>query len=498
MVAQQKMKDSSSSDGSENGRTSPSSLKSKLAMLKRSSAKKAAANDPFRFQGNGVDFKGKLIGVRDVSDARGDEMCAEAMRSAKALVKSTGTHKQRIVLNISIQGLKIKDEKTQVVIHDFPVSRISFIARDTTDARAFGFVYSAQNGLYKFYGIKTAQTADHAVLSIRDMFQIVFEMKKKQIEEVKQKQNEESEEKKTEQDGVRIEGGVAVADLLDLETELHMIEQGFNQLQNIPVMPEDSWPSSAPVAAPQFTADPFGDSFTPTVNWGNTSDSSTASLPASAAPQTNGWSAFPQPYAASLPPPVTGAFTPNNPFVASAPVQQQHDPFDTKSAQHIINTIANGHTHFASTASTTVNWGSTSDSSNGSSGFESSSPGIENKAPLFSNDVFAPQQQQKPLVSSCNFATNFDSLENNGHKWSEPRKVTTLEEAFSKLVDMDSLVTNAPAETKKNPFEHLINPPKASLNSLSTPPMIPSRAAVPAPLVFPGNKSDPFNDDFFN
>lgn len=73
-----------------------------------------------------------------------------------------------------------------------------------------------------------------------------------------------------------MDGGVLVGDLLDLETELENIALGFNQLQNIPSMPEDSWPSSTTqqqpppqlqqhmngLVAPK-SADPFGDSFNP-------------------------------------------------------------------------------------------------------------------------------------------------------------------------------------------------------------------------------------------
>lgn len=71
-------------------------------------------NEPSRFLGEGVSYKAKLIGILEVSDPRGDRMCQEALADLKMAIRAAGEHKQRITINIAIDGLRLRDEKTGV------------------------------------------------------------------------------------------------------------------------------------------------------------------------------------------------------------------------------------------------------------------------------------------------------------------------------------------------------------------------------------------------
>ncbi|XP_028851595.1 disabled homolog 2 [Denticeps clupeoides] len=137
-----------------------------------------------RFKGDGVRYKAKLIGVDNVPEARGDKMSQDSMMKLKgkaAAGRSQGKHKQRVWVNISLSGIIISDEKTGAAIHEHAVNKISFIARDVTDSRAFGYVCGAE-GQHQFFAIKTAQQAEPLVIDLKDLFQLIFNMKKKEAE----------------------------------------------------------------------------------------------------------------------------------------------------------------------------------------------------------------------------------------------------------------------------------------------------------------------------
>ena len=71
-------------------------------------------NDPIKFSGDGVTYRAKLIGVLEVNAPRGDRLCQEALSELKMAIKAAGEHKQRILICVALDGLRLRDERTGV------------------------------------------------------------------------------------------------------------------------------------------------------------------------------------------------------------------------------------------------------------------------------------------------------------------------------------------------------------------------------------------------
>ncbi|XP_076815173.1 uncharacterized protein LOC143461225 [Clavelina lepadiformis] len=207
-----------------------------------------------RFRGPGTSFKAKLIGIDEVPDSRGDKMCQDSILKLKAAVKVSGQHKQKVVINVSLEGLKIIDAMTATILHQHPVHRISFIARDLTDRRAFGYIFGAKDEKHAFFGIKTAKAAEQLVLTLRDLFQVVYDMKTAEMEDAK-KQAQDSTEETYAVPNNRPFNQQKQGNLFEIEEQL----QNINQMSDIDAF-KSPWPEATPTS-PDTPGSPTNDMF---------------------------------------------------------------------------------------------------------------------------------------------------------------------------------------------------------------------------------------------
>ncbi|XP_029686629.1 disabled homolog 1-like isoform X2 [Takifugu rubripes] len=149
-----------------------------------------------RFRGDGVRYKAKLIGIDEVSAARGDKLCQDSMMKLKGMAssaRSKGEHKQRVFLTVSFGGIKIYCERSGVLLHHHSVHEISYIAKDTRDHRAFGYV-CGKEGHHKFVAIKTAQSAEPLIIDLRDLFTLIYDIKQREEMEKKAQKDKQCEQ----------------------------------------------------------------------------------------------------------------------------------------------------------------------------------------------------------------------------------------------------------------------------------------------------------------
>ncbi|XP_067109080.1 complement component C8 beta chain-like [Osmerus mordax] len=149
-----------------------------------------------RFRGDGVRYKAKLIGIDEVTAARGDKLCQDSMMKLKGMAssaRSKGEHKQRVFLTVSFGGIKIYDERSGVLLHQHTVHEISYIAKDTRDHRAFGYV-CGKEGHHRFVAIKTGQSAEPLIVDLRDLFTLIYDIKQREELEKKAQKDKHCEQ----------------------------------------------------------------------------------------------------------------------------------------------------------------------------------------------------------------------------------------------------------------------------------------------------------------
>ncbi|XP_041694466.1 disabled homolog 2 [Coregonus clupeaformis] len=126
-----------------------------------------------RFQGDGVRYKAKLIGLDYVPAAQGDKMCLDSMMKLKGQEvagRIQGRHKQRVWLKVSITGVKILDERTGVVEYNHERGKINSLTKDESDPRALSYIYDHE-GTYTLFYIKMANLADPVLDDIKEVCQ---------------------------------------------------------------------------------------------------------------------------------------------------------------------------------------------------------------------------------------------------------------------------------------------------------------------------------------
>ncbi|KAK3933367.1 Protein disabled [Frankliniella fusca] len=445
----------------------PSSWKDKMVRRRHDSGSskngKKDKNEPSRFMGEGVSFKAKLIGILEVAEARGDRMCQDALADLKMAIRAAGEHKQRITINIAIDGLRLRDEKTGDCLYHHLVHKISFIAQDMTDPRAFGYIFGSPDTGHRFFGIKTDKAASQVVECIRDLFQVVFALKNREqhIEQqhlkicgsstsslmstttttpsvtymeamahhLKESCVRENGSPGAVASSSKAESEATIADLLDLEYELNNLQQNIHQMDQI---------TAAAAKEDVFDHDPFGDSFTATTTKTTTTKTATSTA------------------VAPLPPP------------PSAKDAVRPDGTGTHRRERTVNRAGST----TSTTTATVSVASTAFTPTAAS-FGAAAPGPLS-APLAQEEKHWFDQETEALFDdsdmpgSMSKTNQLDHDSNRASPLEMGRQTNLLADQFDVFTELDPLGTgrSKPYVDKKDFFSDLKNPPKKVLKDL--------------------------------
>ncbi|NXO85331.1 ARH protein, partial [Sitta europaea] len=127
----------------------------------------------------GMLFSLKYMGMTLVEQPKGEELSAAAVKRIVATAKASGKKLQKVTLKVSPRGIVLNDSRTNELIENISIYRISYCTADKTHDKVFAYI--AQNQLnenlecHAFLCTKR-KMAQAVTLTVAQAFKIAFEL----------------------------------------------------------------------------------------------------------------------------------------------------------------------------------------------------------------------------------------------------------------------------------------------------------------------------------
>ncbi|NXT63887.1 ARH protein, partial [Chaetops frenatus] len=126
----------------------------------------------------GMLFSLKYLGMTLVEQPKGEELSAAAVKRIVATAKASGKKLQKVTLKVSPRGIVLNDSRTNELIENISIYRISYCTADKSHDKVFAYI--AQNQLnenlecHAFLCTKR-KMAQAVTLTVAQAFKIAFE-----------------------------------------------------------------------------------------------------------------------------------------------------------------------------------------------------------------------------------------------------------------------------------------------------------------------------------
>lgn len=130
-----------------------------------------------------VEYSLKLLGMTEVSEPKGTHVIRDAIHAIrfqlqvnKGITGHSGSKLKKVDIHINVDGLTVIDNKTKMILHKYPLHRISFCADDKQDKRVFSFIAKEDSSTrHKCFVFLSEKLAEQITLTVGEAFDLAYQ-----------------------------------------------------------------------------------------------------------------------------------------------------------------------------------------------------------------------------------------------------------------------------------------------------------------------------------